>query len=366
MHLPTLTVIIPNYNHAGYLQKVLEDICSQSFRPTEVIVIDDGSTDNSVEVIERFIENHPLVRLYCNEQNKGVIFSANRAVQLASGEYIYFAAADDLILGGFFERSMGLLSRYPGAGLCSAIVEAWEADGMRIRPSLKHLPQEDSYLGPDECLRLLRRRDNWMGSNSTIFRRSAFVEAGGVNSDLGPSCDTFLEMVIAAKWGVCYVPMCLTVRRLHASSYSASFRADIDKTIKMYSESARLLRTTYKEQFSEDFVKSWETREVNRARLSSLHHIRRQETAIVKSLLRKRSVIDWLFSRGLTVAGHFKVFVIVAYLFLTGDKELRNAIITLTQIAIQRTKQRIKSLRNNRNLSGRKVRGVNSSYQQKF
>lgn len=73
-----LSVVVPNYNHAQYLPEALNAILNQSCRPMEVIVIDDCSTDNSVEVIEAFIRMDPIIRLYRNERNRGVNFSMNR------------------------------------------------------------------------------------------------------------------------------------------------------------------------------------------------------------------------------------------------------------------------------------------------
>ena len=117
----TLSVVISNYNHAHYLPESLQAILSQSYRPLEVIVIDDASTDNSVDVIESFARKDPIVHLYRNEQNRGVFFSANRGLNLAAGEYIYWAAADDRVCPGFFEKSMDILAQYPQAGLCSSL-----------------------------------------------------------------------------------------------------------------------------------------------------------------------------------------------------------------------------------------------------
>ena len=71
--LPTLSVVVPNYNHAKYLPACLTAILRESVQPLEVLVLDDVSTDNSVEVIRSFAARHPLVRLIQNEQNLGVM-----------------------------------------------------------------------------------------------------------------------------------------------------------------------------------------------------------------------------------------------------------------------------------------------------
>src|SRR5256884_7474545 len=121
MTLPRLSVIIPNYNHARFLPNCLEAILRQSEQPFEIIVIDDASTDNSVEVIEAFTKRNPIIRFYRNEQNRGVVSGMNRGLELARGDYVYYAAADDQVLPGFFEKSLRLLNEHPQAALCCTI-----------------------------------------------------------------------------------------------------------------------------------------------------------------------------------------------------------------------------------------------------
>jgi len=83
--LPTLSVIIPNYNHGKYLPACLNAILRQSVTPLEVIILDDCSTDNSVEVVERFAAEDPIFRLIRNPKNLGVMPNVNKGVDLARG-----------------------------------------------------------------------------------------------------------------------------------------------------------------------------------------------------------------------------------------------------------------------------------------
>src|SRR6267378_1457403 len=109
MDLPSLSVVVPNYNHARYLPTCLKAILAQSVTPIELIVVDDASTDNSIEVIKQFVTQNPLVRLVQNEKNMGVALTQNRGLTLARGEYIFMQAADDEVLPGLFEKSLRLL-----------------------------------------------------------------------------------------------------------------------------------------------------------------------------------------------------------------------------------------------------------------
>src|SRR5207248_9504456 len=99
MNQPQLSVIIPNYNHGQYLPRCFESILKESWQPDEIVVVDDGSTDNSVEVIESYIRRHPQIRLAKNERNQGVLSTLNRGLGLeqpglTTAEYAHFPAAD--------------------------------------------------------------------------------------------------------------------------------------------------------------------------------------------------------------------------------------------------------------------------------
>src|ERR1043166_952802 len=109
MNRPKLSVIVPNYNHGHYLPVCLQSILDQSWPADEIIVIDDGSTDNSVEVIEGFARRHSNIRFYRNLENLGVVATINRAFSLVNGEFVFGSAADDHILPGLFEKSLRLL-----------------------------------------------------------------------------------------------------------------------------------------------------------------------------------------------------------------------------------------------------------------
>src|ERR1035437_7163379 len=99
MNKLTLSVVIPNYNHAHFLVQTVKEIISQSFSPDEIIIIDDGSTDNSVKVIKQIIIDNPFINIIFlqNDQNYGVIYTVNRGLRKATSQYIYFAAADDTV-----------------------------------------------------------------------------------------------------------------------------------------------------------------------------------------------------------------------------------------------------------------------------
>ena len=222
---PTLSIILPNYNHAKYLPECLGSLFQQSVQPLEIIIIDDASTDNSVSIIEDFARKHPTIRFYKNEQNRGVVFGMNRGVELARGEYVYFAGADDLVLPGLFEKSLRMLEEQKDAGLCCSDPASFVAEPGKepttINENRLRLSPGPACFTPDQIVRLARRK--WLLiTGMSVMKRSAIVEAGGFLPELKWHCDFFLVFSIAFRHGICYLPERLNMWRSTPGSYMAT------------------------------------------------------------------------------------------------------------------------------------------------
>lgn len=96
MAFPSVSVIIPVYNTAAYISETLKSICAQTLTNIEIIVVNDGSTDNSLEIIHRSAAPDPRISVY-DQPNQGVSVARNKGMQQAKGEYIYFMDSDDLL-----------------------------------------------------------------------------------------------------------------------------------------------------------------------------------------------------------------------------------------------------------------------------
>lgn len=241
---PTLSVAMTSYNLGRYIGEALQTILDQSFRPLEIIVVDDGSTDDSVEIVRRFAQREPIVRLVINERNMGAVLSTDKSISLASGDYVYALAADDKALPGLFEKSMRLLAQYPQAGLCCADVHTLDERGADAQPS-PH-PRDSAparYIPPREAPAFFCGSGLSFGSQATIVRRDAFWEMGGFIPELRNYADPFLWMVIALKYGACYIPEKLGVWRVRATGYAVSRHADLDAQRDIARHAARLLQS---------------------------------------------------------------------------------------------------------------------------
>lgn len=247
MSKPTLSVIIANYNHASHIGKALDAILSQGFLPAEVIVIDDGSTDNSMEVIEGFRRKHGVITLLENHTNKGVTFSNSRGLATASGDYVYFASADDMVLPGFFEKSVDLLCQYPHAGLCHTELKAY--DGREYKSYLSEQPR---YFSIDELTMKSKQRGYFYASGiNSIIRRDVFLQSGGIVAQTGPLWDLFAAMTVGIRHGLCYIPEPLVAIRTVENSYSGAVKRQGAQMRRLLENILLLLNTPAYQDLSE-------------------------------------------------------------------------------------------------------------------
>src|SRR6266487_2754155 len=204
----TLSVVLPNYNHAKFIGRALQAVLNQERAADEIIVIDDGSTDESLRVIERFAATSPSIRVLSNPSNQGVIPTLQRGLQSARGTHIYFAAADDVVLPGFFELALRRLQADSEIGFFCA--EAVLVDGRNNRPFAVRPPVRPTMrpgrVSATQTEKLLRSFDNWILTISAIFRRDCILSAGGLDERLGSFADGFLARKIALRYGFFFEP----------------------------------------------------------------------------------------------------------------------------------------------------------------
>jgi len=233
--MATLSVRLSNYNHGHFLTEALEAIVSQSRQPDEFLIIDDASTDNSVEIIEQYARKYSFIRFFKNEKNVGPVVNARRLMDICTSDYVYGAAADDKILPGFFEKSMNLLEKHPESALCLALSYLTDESGKIVgRGSIGKLSKKPCYLPPSECLEKLRKYESWTSSgNMCIYKKDSLMEIGGFIPELGAYADGFIRKVLALKYGTCFVPEYLGEWRRMESGYSAMASSNLPKALEI-------------------------------------------------------------------------------------------------------------------------------------
>jgi glycosyltransferase involved in cell wall biosynthesis len=256
---PTLSVVVSNYNHARYLPTALRCILEQSVQPLEVLVIDDGSTDNSIAVIEEVARREPLVKLLPNKRNRGVTYTFNRGVTLARGEYVYGAAADDQVLPGFFAETLAMAAAHPDAGLLFGDVLKADDAGNQLAYFGISGRSERTYFTPksflDDYLAVEPPGHSLCGA--TIYRRDRLLEMGGYREGLGSWVDTFVTRAIGLKYGACYIPKPFMQWR-YAPNSLANGTTTWD-ALKIVRKAARQMRSPkFRGCFPESYIQSWQ------------------------------------------------------------------------------------------------------------
>jgi glycosyltransferase involved in cell wall biosynthesis len=259
--MTTLSVVLPNYNHARFLPMSLGAIFAQDRQPDEIIVIDDASRDNSIEVITALIAGRPHARLLSNEHNLGVIATLNAGLQRARGDLVYFAAADDVVLPGLFARSVELMERFPAAALCASLSRLLAVDGRDLGLFPGAIPMRTAgYIPPAVALHQLMRDDSWINGNTTIYRRDRLLSVGGFRADLASFTDGFAARALMLRHGACYIPEPLAAWRRLTDGYSSSVALDLEKSRALADRAWAVMTGEFSDVFPAAYADRWRRR----------------------------------------------------------------------------------------------------------
>ena len=213
--LPRISVVVPSYNQAAFLGEALESIFSQGYPDVEVIVMDGGSTDGSVDVIRSYEDR---LRHWQSAPDAGQSAAINEGMTHASGDLVAWLNSDDLYLGDALWHVGRAFSEYPGRGL-------YIGNGFRYRQAEgRHVPFCRRHVALNR--RALREGLDYVLQPSTFFLREAWVEAGGARSDLRYCMDWDLILRISARRAAVTINEFLAVSREYAQTKTASGRLE--------------------------------------------------------------------------------------------------------------------------------------------
>jgi glycosyltransferase involved in cell wall biosynthesis len=226
--VPKVSVVIPLYNQARFVADAIQSALSQTYRDLEIIVVDDGSTDNSREVAEGF-GNH--IR-YIYQENQGLGGARNTGIRAARGEYIALLDADDCWMPAFLETMVALVEKHPNAAVFYCQAQCMDVNG-RVTPPFLGGPA----VPPGKMYHTLLRA-NFIIPSTVLARRSAIETAGWFDSGFR-SCedwDLWLRILrIEPKQDFIGSNACLVNYRLHASSLSSNL-AQMQQSVRLVFE----------------------------------------------------------------------------------------------------------------------------------
>ncbi|MEA2336204.1 MAG: hypothetical protein QOE82_211 [Thermoanaerobaculia bacterium] len=206
--MKTISAIIPTYNYGRFLREAIDSVLSQTYQVLELIVVDDGSTDDTPQILASYGDRIRAIF----QSNGGVGAARNTGIAAARGEYLAFLDSDDIWLPDKLEKEIALFDADPTLGLVHCGAETFDNSGKVLYVSLSGL---QGWVGPD-LLRLDQTVIAAPGSGTTVPKRVA-EEIGGFDPRLQPSEDWDFCYRIAARYRVGYVPEILVRYRMHGN-----------------------------------------------------------------------------------------------------------------------------------------------------
>jgi glycosyltransferase involved in cell wall biosynthesis len=217
MH-PLVSVVVPAYNCADYIGDALRSIFAQTYGPLEVIVVDDGSTDDTAKTIETF----PQIA-YVRQENGGPSRARNAGIRRASAPYIAFLDADDLWTPSKLSEQVAIMLSHPEAGLVFGDMRNFSSPDHQEPTMFEKYRLTREYFGgvplvAGALAKLLAM--NFIPTGTVLTRREVLLDVGPFDEGLRQAEDWDLWMRIALRYPIAYTSSTVMLRRLHAANSS--------------------------------------------------------------------------------------------------------------------------------------------------
>ena len=212
---PLVSVVIPTFNRAWCLREAVDSVLSQEVGDFELIVVDDGSTDDTPQLLEGYGDAIRVLR----RENRGVSAARNAGIAAARGELIAFLDSDDIWLPGKLRRQVEFFTSHPEALICQT-EELWVRNGRRVNPGRRHRKRDGMIFAPslDLCL---------VSPSAVMVRRELFDRVGLFDESL-PACEDYdLWLRVSCRFPVHLIERALIAKRGgHADQLSRAWGLD--------------------------------------------------------------------------------------------------------------------------------------------
>jgi len=234
--LPTVSIIVPNYNHAPFLAQRLDSIFNQTYQDFEVVLLDDASSDNSVEILNLYAEKYKekISHFIVNQNNSGSPFKQwKKGIELAKGEYIWIAESDDWAEPELLQTLLNYLTKHKNVGL--AYCQSFEVDVHSNRIRDFHFWTDDldptlwrkNFVLPGSTfLNYLVKKNVIPNASAVLFRKALYKDVGKVQTNFRLVGDWDLWVRLLAKASIGYSPLCLNHFRASSSTTRYIVRKD--------------------------------------------------------------------------------------------------------------------------------------------
>lgn len=241
--VPLVSVVIPCYNHGNFLGETIESVLQQSYSNIEIIVVDDGSTDNTKNVASRY----PQVK-YIFQENQGLSAARNAGVKQCKGDFVVFSDADDLLLSHALEYNITILQADPKLAFVSGAYELINTDKTKITDVVRPVIA-------DHYLTLLKY--NYIGMHGTLMYRRWVFDEFLFDVSLRACEDYDMYLRIARKFPVHHHTNILTAYRMHATNMSGDMSLMLSQVLKVLQHQLPGLTAPNERKAYKEGVKEW-------------------------------------------------------------------------------------------------------------
>ena len=237
-----ISVVMPAYNAVPFISEAIESVLAQTYRDFELIVVNDGSTDSTLDVVEEYAAQDERIKVYTHA-NVGTAPTLNRGIELADGEWVFLMHADDRMRPNRLERQLDFIAKHPELAVVSSLVR-------HIDSKSRVIGKDNSRLVTPEAVEKVVSANELIGIShpAVAFRKSAVLSVGGYRQAFWPAEDTDLWNRLAEKgYKVLVQPEYLLDYRMHGNSASIS-RARLTRAKVRWLKECMLYRRSGKQE----------------------------------------------------------------------------------------------------------------------
>lgn len=233
-NFPLVSVVCLAYNHEAYVVEALESVLKQSYPNIELLIADDCSSDNSVAVIEKWLQNHPNILFFSNETNLGNTKTFNNVVKHAKGDFIIDLAADDILLADCVSRQINAFqnTKYSNLGIVYGNLIQMDENGTYLNDYYTEKDHPES----GNIYTMIIGRTTKICSVSALVKKTVFEMVGFYDENLAYE-DLDLWIRASRVFDFEYIPEILVKKRELSTSLSAHFTKKNNKKTKRLNES---------------------------------------------------------------------------------------------------------------------------------
>lgn len=217
---PLVSIVVPSYNHTKYIKETILSIVHQTYQNIELIVIDDGSKDNSVEILKDLQKEFDFQLI--SRENRGLITTLNEGLALSKGKYFCVVASDDVFMLNKIEIQVTCMEQNPEYALCFGKMKIIDENSKYVK-DLKNSHAKSGNVFYDLFSR------NFVTAPTVMLKKSHLIEVGGYSSDFSIE-DYPLWLKISQKYQIGFVDEFLVNYRIHGNNMSSNLVKMIKQT----------------------------------------------------------------------------------------------------------------------------------------